>query len=119
MRSVAGGADERGDGSATPRDGRKRLVSALAVLIGAAGLVCSILLATGALLVALDVTDGSFYESVSGLCDVLVGPLRDVFSFSGTDAATKQSLAAWGVGAIVYLVVGTVGQSLLRSTIDE
>ncbi|MET0821903.1 MAG: hypothetical protein ABWY58_13130 [Aeromicrobium sp.] len=119
LRSVAGGTDATGEESAAPRDRRKRLVSLLAVLIGAAGLVCSILLATGALLVALDATGGSVYEWVSGICDALVGPLRDAFSFSGTNAATKESLAAWGAGAIVYLVVGTAAQSLLRSIIDD
>lgn len=102
-----------------PLGERKRLVSLLAVVIGAVGLVCSIVLAVGALLVALDATGGAVYESVSGICDALVGPLRDAFSFSGKNAAMKESLAAWGTGAIVYLVVGTVTQSLLRSSIDD
>jgi hypothetical protein len=100
------------------RRGVKRLVSAIAGLVGAIGLICSVVLAFGALLVALDATDGSVYDSVSGVCDVLVGPLRDAFSFSGSNAEMKEALVAWGAGAIAYLVVGVVAQSLLRSTVD-
>ena len=88
-------------------------------MLGAAGLACSLVLASGALLVALDATGTSVYDTLSGVCDVLVGPARDAFSFTGKDADMKESLAAWGAGAIVYLVVGTVAQSLLRSAIDD
>jgi hypothetical protein len=98
--------------------GAKRVVSVLAGLVGAAGLVCSVVLAFGALLVALDATDSSVYDSVSGICDVLVGPLRDAFSFTGTNADMKESLVAWGAGAIAYLVVGIGIQSMLRSAVD-
>jgi hypothetical protein len=99
--------------------GAKRVVSVLAGLVGAAGLVCSVVLAFGALLVALDATDSSVYDSVSGICDVLVGPLRDAFSFTGTNADMKESLVAWGAGAIAYLVMGIGIQSLLRSAVDD
>jgi hypothetical protein len=105
--------------SREPGRGRRRLVSALAGLVGAVGLICSVVLAFGALLVARDSTDGSVYDTVSGICDVLVGPLRDAFSFSGANADMKEALVAWGAGAIVYLVVGVVAQSLLRSTVDD
>jgi hypothetical protein len=109
----AGGASRASGG------GAKRLVSLLAGLIGAVGLVCSVVLAFGALLVALDATGSSVYDSVSPVCDVLVGPLRDVFSFTGTNADMKESLVAWGAGAIAYLIVGFVAQSLLRSAVDD
>jgi hypothetical protein len=117
LRSRGGAA--AGDGSATSRDGRKRLVSLLAAVIGAAGLICSVVLALGALLVALDATSSSAYDMISGVCDVLVGPLRDAFSFSGAKAEMKESLVVWGAGAVAYLVVGIVAQSLLRSVIDD
>ena len=97
----------------------RRLVSVLAGVIGAAGLVGSVVLAFGALLVALGSTTSSMFDTVSSVCDALVGPLADAFSFSGTNAAMKESLVAWGAGAIVYLVVGMVAQSLLRSTVDD
>ena len=98
---------------------RRQLISLLAGVIGAVGLICSVVLAFGALLVALDADGGSVYDTVSSICDVLVGPLRDVFSFSGTNAAMKESLVAWGAGSIIYLVVGVVAQSMLRSALDD
>lgn len=97
----------------------RRVISVLAGVIGAVGLICSVVLAFGALLVALDADGGSVYDLVSGVCDVLVGPLRDMFSFSGSNAAMKESLVAWGAGSIIYLVVGVVAQSMLRSALDD
>lgn len=95
------------------------MLSLLGGLVGALGLLCSVILALGALLVALDADGVSVYDTVSSTCDVLVGPLRDVFSFSGTNAAMKESLMAWGAGSIAYLVAGMVVQSLLRSATDD
>jgi hypothetical protein len=115
---VAPSADPTRPDGRTPGRGR-RLVLVLAGIIGAIGLICSVILAIGALLVALDADGGRIYDVVSDACDVLVGPLRDVFSFSGSNADMKESLVAWGAGSIVYLVVGMTAQSLLRSTIDD
>lgn len=102
---------------ATPRG--SRVVSAVAGLIGALGLICSVVLAFGALLVALDETGSGVYDTVSSVCDALVGPARDIVSFSGSNAAMKEALVAWGAGAIVYLVVGIAAQTVLRSRIDD
>lgn len=99
--------------------GRRRVISALAGVLGAVGLVCSVVLAVGALLVALGSVDGAFYDTAARICDALVGPLRDAFTFSGTNADMKQSLVAWGSGSIAYLLVGLVVQSLLRSAVDD
>ncbi|AWB92903.1 hypothetical protein [Aeromicrobium chenweiae] len=100
--------------------GSKRAISVLAGLIGALGLICSFLLAVGALVVALGTGEGSSaYDTLSSACDVLVGPLRDAVSFSGTDAEVKESLVAWGAGSIAYLVVGVSAQWFLRSRIDD
>lgn len=102
---------------ATPRG--SRVVSAVAGLIGALGLICSVVLALGALLVALDETGSGVYDTVSSVCDALVAPARDIVSFSGSNAAMKEALVAWGAGAIVYLVVGIAAQTILRSRIDD
>ncbi|MCL3820167.1 hypothetical protein [Aeromicrobium wangtongii] len=99
---------------ATNVGGRRLIRSVLAGLIGTIGLICSVVLAVGALLVGLDADSGQPYDLVSGTCDVLVGPLRDVFSFSGAKADTKEALVAWGAGSIGYLLVGLVAQSVLR-----
>lgn len=111
-------AGER-DGKSSTRGG-KRLGLFLAGLLGAVGLICSVILALGALLVALGATDGnSLYDFTSSICDVLVGPLRDVFSFSGTNAEMKESLVAWGAGSIGYLLVGILVQSFLRARFED
>jgi hypothetical protein len=101
------------------RPGGKRVLSVLAGLVGAIGLLCSVVLALGALLAALDRDSGQLYDTVSGICDVLIGPLRDVISFSGSNARTKETLVAWGAGSVAYLVVGLVAQSLLRPASDD
>jgi hypothetical protein len=119
LRSLGRSKDVGDRPPSGPGAGRKRIVSVLAGLVGAVGLVCSVVLAVGALLVALDATGSGVYDSVASTCDVLVGPLRDAFSFTGSNADMKESLVAWGAGAIVYLVVGVVAQSLLRSTVDD
>ncbi|MFI5427922.1 hypothetical protein [Aeromicrobium sp. UC242_57] len=98
----------------------RRLGLLVAGLIGAAGLLCSVVLALGALLVALGVgDDNSAFAQISSICDVLVGPLRDVFSFTGANADLKESLVAWGTGSIGYLVVGMFVQSFLRARFDD
>ncbi|MET1038565.1 MAG: hypothetical protein ABW075_09835 [Aeromicrobium sp.] len=105
-----------------PKDGRaswRRIVSILAVVLGAVGMVCSVVLAVGTLLVALGTDDGRLYDAVSNVCDVLVGPLRDLFTFDGANAGMKESLVAWGAASIGYLVIGVGAQSLLRATIDD
>lgn len=101
------------------RPASRRILSLVAGLVGALGLVCSITLAVGALLVARGANGSGFYDTIEGICNVLVGPLRDVFSFSGKNADMKESLVVWGAGSIVYLVVGLVAQSVLRSAADD
>ncbi|MRJ76784.1 hypothetical protein GEV29_09570 [Aeromicrobium sp. SMF47] len=98
----------------------RRAVSLLAGAVGAVGLLCSFVLAVGALLVALGAGEGSSaYDTVTSVCDLLIGPLRDVFSFSGKDAEVKESLVAWGAGSMAYLVIGVLAQSLLRARLQD
>lgn len=94
--------------------GGSRIRSFAAAAIGAVALICSVILAVGALLIALGSDDGSVYDAFSGTCDVLVGPLRDAFSFSGAKADMKEALVAWGAGSIGYLVLSLVAQSISR-----
>jgi hypothetical protein len=95
-------------------------VSIVAAIVGAVGLLCSVVLAVGALLVALSVDEGGrLYDTVSSSCDLLVGPLRDAVSFKGKNAAMKESLVVWGAGSIGYLVVSVVAQSLMRSVAER
>ena len=54
----------------------------------------------------LDVADAVDLEAFS----------RDngIFKFSGGDAATKNALANWGLGAVAYLVGGRVLERIIR-----
>jgi hypothetical protein len=113
LRRAVGGRG-RGEGAAW-----RRIVPVLAGVLGAAGLICSLVLAVGALLVAMGSDDGSLYDAVSAACDALVGPLRDAFTIGGENAGMKESLVAWGAGSIGYLAAGLVAQSLVRATVDD
>lgn len=117
-RRIAAG--EQGASSQPSTGGGKRFGLLLASLLGAVGLICSVILALGALLVAVGATDGnSAYDLISSMCDALVGPLRDLFSFSGTNAEMKESLVAWGAGSIGYLLIGIFVQSFLRARFED
>ena len=95
-------------------------IAVLAVTIGVLGLVCSLILAVGAFMAALGTTDSNgAHDTLSSLCDVLVGPLRDVFSFSGANAEMKESVVSWGAGSMIYVLVGMFAQSYLRSRVDD
>jgi hypothetical protein len=110
-----GAAGEPGD-----RSGARNVVAVLAVAIGVLGLVCSLILAVGAFMAALGTTDSNgAYDTLSSICDVLVGPLRDVFSFSGANAEMKEAVVSWGAGSMIYVLVGMFAQSYLRSRADD
>lgn len=104
------------DGESAP----SKLIPTIAVVVGALGFVFSVILAIGAFMVALNPQDdGGLFNLVSNICDALVGPLGGLFSFSGDNGESKDALVAWGLGALGYLVIGLVVQSLLRSRSEE
>ena len=37
-----------------------------------------------------------------------------IFTFDGADAATKNALVNWGLGAVAYLVVGRILERIVR-----
>lgn len=99
-------------------DVRNRRLRFIAAVIGATGLMFSLILAFGALFVALGAGEQSgFFANLSDVCDALVGPLKDVFGFSGANADKKQTLVAWGLGSMGYLLLGRVVQLLVLSRI--
>lgn len=90
-------------------------VGVLLVGLGALGLLCSVVLAVGALLAAVEVdVDAAFAGAVSDLCDVLVGPLGGLFSFSGENAQARNDLFARGIGSMIYLAIGLFLPSVAR-----
>lgn len=91
----------------------------IAQLIWLVAVLCALLLATGALLVALDANTGNpLVEVVLDAADALgLGVFtraNGIFTFDGTEAATKSALANWGLGAIAYLIVGRILDRVVR-----
>lgn len=91
----------------------------LAQVVWIAAVVCALFLAGGALLIALDANTGNalvkFVLDVADAVDLDVFS-RDngIFKFDGSDAATKNALANWGLAAIAYLVVGRILERIIR-----
>src|SRR3954449_3767012 len=82
----------------------------LAQLVWLAAVVCALFLAVGALLIALDANlDNALVSFVIDGADALdlgvFSRQNGIFTFDGVDAATKNALANWGLGAVAYLVV--------------
>lgn len=82
-------------------------------------LVCALLLAVGALLVALDANNRNALVSfvLDGADAVDLGIFsRDngIKEFRGESAQVKNALLNWGLGAVAYLVVGRVLDRLIR-----
>lgn len=93
--------------------GSSKIWSTVVSVVGIAGYVCAVLLAVGAMTVALGLENGdAIFDLFSPVCDVLVSPARGLVSFSGDNAETKELFLAYSVGSIVYLVIGLVAQNL-------
>lgn len=94
-------------------------LTVVAAIVGAGGLILSVVLAVGAMLAALGTDSGTLYSVVSTICDALTAPLGGLVDFTGSNAVQKEALVAWGLGSIVYLAIGLGAQSLLRSRTDD
>lgn len=108
---------------ASPEDGEEEpksraQVGPIAGIVGLVALGISVLLAVGALLVALGFDSGGLYEVLRTVANTLVGPLDNAFDFSGANAERKEHFLAWGAGSIGYLLISFVGQAVQRSN-DE
>lgn len=91
----------------------------LAQVVWLAAVVCALFLAVGALLIALDANQDNalvrFVLDVAGVVDLDVFSRGNgIFAFDGSDAATKNALANWGLGAIAYLVLGRLLERIIR-----
>jgi hypothetical protein len=76
-------------------------------------------LAIGALLVALKANRHNAVVSfvLEGADKLDLGVFsrkHGIFTFHGKDAAIKDALVNWGIGAIVYLVVGKIVDRVIR-----
>jgi hypothetical protein len=91
----------------------------LAQLVWLVAVLCALFLAVGALLIALDANGSNalvrFVIDVADTVDLQVFSRGNgIFKFDGGDAATKNALANWGLGAIAYLVVGRIVERIIR-----
>ncbi len=112
------GTDDVPEPPSVPQEGpstARRVVGLVGVVLGVLGLVASVTLALAALLVAFgfDPSTGVL-QSVATVADPLTQPLRGLVSFSGENAAAKESFVAYGGGSVAYLAVGVLAPSLLH-----
>jgi len=82
-------------------------------------LLCALLLAVGALLVALDANrDNALVRLVLDGADTvdlgLFSRNNGIKEFGGSSAEVKNALLNWGLGAVAYLVVGRILDRLIR-----
>lgn len=105
------------------KSGSRRSASSLrtrlAHIIWLVCVVCALLLAIGALLVALKANESNdlvaFVKDAASAVDLGVFDRKDgIFKFDGDNATTKNALVNWGLGAVVWLVVGRVLDRLVR-----
>jgi hypothetical protein len=102
--------------------GSRKLRSVLASVIWLLAVVAALVLAVGALLVALRFNlDNAVVKVITDLADKIdFGVLKDFAVKKGAkpsvrqDAAIKSTLVNWGIAALIYLVVGKVLDRLIR-----
>jgi hypothetical protein len=93
----------------------------LAQLIWLVCVLAALVLATGALFIALGDSvdaDNALVEFVLDLADELDFGVLDreagVFDFDGKNAETKNALVNWGIAAVLWLVIGKVLDRVIR-----
>jgi len=108
--------------SGTPGRGSASIARTRAVLAQVIWLlfvVAAIFLAVGALLVALDANaDNNLVQFVLDGADAVdLGVFsvdNGIMKFTGENADTKNALFNWGLGAVVWLVVGRILDRVVR-----
>ena len=81
--------------------------------------LCALFLAVGALLVALEANEGNplvdfVLDSADAVDLGIFSRDNGIKEFAGDDAATKNALFNWGIGAVAYLVVGRIVDRVVR-----
>jgi hypothetical protein len=92
----------------------------LARLVSIATGLCALALVIGALLVALGGNEGNalvdVVKSTANQVDFGVFDRHNgVFEFTGKNAQTKNALVNWGLGAVVWLVIGKFVSGVIRT----
>lgn len=81
--------------------------------------LCALVLALGALLVALKANGDNalvqFIKDAASAVDLGVFDRGDgILKFDGDNAATTNALVNWGLGAVVWLIIGRILDRLIR-----
>lgn len=113
--AATGTSGTPGRGSA----GIARTRTVLAQVIWLLFVVAALFLAVGALLVALDANrDNNLVQFVLDGADAVdLGVFsvdNGIMKFTGENAETKNALFNWGIGAVVWLVVGRILDRVVR-----
>jgi hypothetical protein len=107
------------DRAKTRRAEKDQVRETMAKILRVIFLVCSVVLALGAFLVAARdnvSADNALVKFVLDFADAIDGPFsrkNGIFEFHGANAATKDAVVNWGIAAIVYLAIGRYLQRLL------
>ena len=89
--------------------------SKVAQVVWLVALACAVVLGVGALLTALKANpDNAIVSWVLARAGQLDGPFIDIFTFSGDNAAMKQTLVGWALAAVAFLVVGRVAERVIK-----
>lgn len=99
--------------------GVNALRSRIASLVWLVAVVCAVVLAVGALLVALKANQHnsivSFIQTSADKLDLGVFSRKGgIFTFAKDTNNVKGALVNWGIGAIAYLVVGKIVDRIIR-----
>ncbi|HEU5455219.1 MAG TPA: hypothetical protein VFU85_05995 [Nocardioides sp.] len=110
-------SDKSGDGSRRSIKGGSTTVSQVrtrvAQVVWLFFVIAAVFLAVGALCVALDFNPKNplveFFISGANFFDLDIFSRRDgIKTFQGSNADVKNALFNWGIGAIVWLIVGRI-----------
>ena len=111
---------DKGSGTGTRgRDAFSKFRSRIAQLVWLICVACAVLLAVGALLIALDARRGNDLVSAVlqgadavdlGVFERNAGP----FDFDGEGEDIKNALVNWGLGAVAWLLVGRILDRIIR-----
>ena len=110
---------ETGNGTAKAAADASAVRSRIAQLVWLICVFCALVLALGALLVALEANGENelvqFIKSAASAVDLGVFDRSDgVLTFDGDNAKTKTALVNWGLGAVVWLIIGRILDRIIR-----
>lgn len=113
------GRRNEGAGPSKVKAGAAAVRNKIATVVWLAAVLCALVLAVGALLIALKANEqNSIVEFVVNGAKSLDGPfsLTDgIFTFADdADGRVKSALVNWGIAAVVYLVVGKILDRVIR-----